>query len=100
MLTAAEAREKALSAMQSGGRAGLLRLTALRWDEANQTWEAEFATPDGRLTAAPRSYPAPGSAGDLVLDRKQARSMYAVTEAVTLILDGSSGRTARPRAGS
>lgn len=90
-LTAAEAKEKALSLMQSGSRTGLLRLTALRWDDPNQTWEAEFATPDGRLATAPRSHPAPIPTGDQVLDRKQMHSWYTVTEAVFLTLDGTSG---------
>lgn len=90
-LTAAGARARALSLMQSSGRAGLHRLTALRWDEVSATWEAEFATPDGRSVVAPLSHPAPVPTGDPVLDRKQARSWYSVTEAVTLVLDGSTG---------
>lgn len=90
-LTADEAQEKALGAMRAGRRSGVLRLTALRWDGLNHTWEAEFATPDGRSAAAPRSHPAPVPTGDPVLDRKQAHSWYTVTEAVLLVLDGSSG---------
>lgn len=90
-LSAADAQEKAISIMRAGSQSGVLRLTALRWDEPNHIWEAEFATPDGRSAAAPRSHPAPVPTGDPVLDRKQIRSWYTVTEAVFLALDGSSG---------
>ena len=85
-----EAMAKALATVSRPGQYGPLILTALRFDEANAMWEAEFTT-DGRQPAAPRGHPLEHFSDDPVEQRRRAHSWVQVAEAITVALEGRTG---------
>lgn len=90
IITQAAARDKAVGAMQNRQWGGLLRLTDLRFDAANNMWEAEFQT-DGRIPGRPRSHPYVRLSDDPAEQRKLERSWVSVATHLHVAIDGVTG---------
>jgi hypothetical protein len=89
-ITGAEARDKAVAAMQRREWGGLLLLTDLHFDAANKVWEASFQT-DGRIPGRPGSHPAEHRSDDPIEQRKLGHSWISVAGALDVTIDGVTG---------